>query len=123
MHVKTGEFDAALARLVELAHPFNHLEHLLCVPGPKIHTGDELPEVALTFKHVLIEPVRLGHVGFDRKDGEAPLAGQVLDQPVFHLEHLARPVSTLAERDDASIAHEGLERLEVFKAVSGLGRL
>ena len=84
--------------------------------------ADELFGVAFPVEHVLVESVRLRHVRFDRKDGEAELASRVLDEPVLHLEYLARSVGALAERDDARVADHRFERLQVGEPVARLRR-
>jgi hypothetical protein len=36
LHIEAGEFDVAFAGLIEVAHPEDHVEHLLGVDGPEV---------------------------------------------------------------------------------------
>ena len=43
LHVEASELHASFAGLVELAHPQDHVQHFLGVPGPEVHALDQLP--------------------------------------------------------------------------------
>src|SRR5262249_14141938 len=60
--------------------------------------------------------------GLDREQAEAELGDQVLEKTVLELEELARPVSRLAKRYDAGLAHHLADRGHVGEAVARFRR-
>ena len=122
MHVESRELDASLAAPVEFAHPKNHPKDLFRLPCPEIHAPDELTRVTDAAKHVVIQSVSLGHVGFDRKYREPHSRREKLDHAVFQLEKLSASMRRLAERYHARIADRRAERFQVIKPVAGVDR-
>lgn len=123
MHIKTGELNATLARLVELTHPLDHLQNFLSVPGPEIHAFQELCRVAVSVEYVIVQTIRFRHVGFDGKDGETHLGGKELQHSVFELKELACAVGRLAERHDSSVANNLFQRFHIGETMTCFGGL
>ena len=107
LHVEPGEGQGRVraGRLVEGAHPFDHVAHFFRVPGPEIHAGKRSLCVAFPGLDVAVHGQRFGPVGFDRKHREALLLYQVFEQAMLHLEKLARAMRRFAQRHETRIPY------------------
>jgi hypothetical protein len=97
-------------------------QHFLDVPSPEVHSLDERGRVSLAVEDKVVQPVRLGHIGFDGKDGESHLGGQKLEHAVLELEELACAVRGLAKCYNPCVAYHLGEWLHVVEPVAGQGR-
>ena len=62
---------------------------------------------------VVVQAVRLGHVGLDGEDGEPHLLGQERDHARLPLKELGGAVGAFAKAYDLGVANHLLERLEI----------
>src|SRR5262249_21694551 len=111
--VKARELDVSLARLIERAHPIDHVKDFFCVPRPEVHLARKLGGIAGTAEDVVVEAMRLFHAGFDRENRKAHLRRKKLQYAMLELEELTRAKHCLVEGDDACAADEWLEALKI----------
>ena len=104
LHVHSVETDVATG-LVVGAHPLDHLEHRLRVPGPEVEPGEQLLRIPFPGADIVVYPPRLRPSGFHGEGVEAHLLHQEPEDAGLHLEAVPRSVRVLAERDDPRVSH------------------
>ena len=112
LHVHAVEPEVP-AGLVVGAHPLDHLEHRLRVPGPEVEPGEQLPGVAFSGAHIAVEPPRLRPGRFDGEGVEVHLLDQEPEDAGLHLEEVPRAVRVLPERHDPGVSHDLAQELEL----------
>ena len=112
LHVHAVEAEIP-AGFVVGAHPLDHLEHRLRVPGPEVEAGEQLPGVAFAGAHIAVEPPRFRPGRFDGESVEVHLLDQEPEDAGLHLEEVPRAVRVLAERHDPGVSHDLAQELEL----------
>ena len=122
--VDAVELDLArMPRIVVVgAHPAHEVRLLRQLREPEAEAALHAAlEVVAGAEHVAVDLEPFRDTGLQRDRREAHPLDQKAEQPVAELERLRRAVHPLAKGDDACIADDRSQRLEVAEVVVGRG--
>ena len=94
-------------------HPTHQRDHLVDIPRPEVHPGDNVLGRAGATADVRVDGEGARHVGLERHDTAAGVEDHRLDQPVLDAEVLARPVRGLTQPDHGRPSDMVEERSQV----------